>query len=68
MKIFKASRCSRWRSRTNDCEPEPPYDSEPIFDFPATCRFCSGKGCIMCEEQPSIRAARLPDMTIRGRP
>lgn len=64
MKVFKTSR----HSRARESEPEPPYDSEPIFDFTEICRFCDGKGCIMCEEQPSIRAGRLPDMTIKRQP
>jgi hypothetical protein len=65
MKIFKQ------RGHVKDSEPEPVYDSEPIFLYPpSTCRFCDGKGCIMCEDQTPIRAARLrlPDMTIKQRP
>jgi hypothetical protein len=66
MKIFKFGR----RGEGQDCEPEPAYDHEPIFFYPATCRFCGGEGCIMCEDQTPIAAARLrlPDMTIRRKP
>jgi hypothetical protein len=64
VKIFNMDR----RGQAQDCEPEPPYDHEPIFFYPVTCCFCNGEGCIMCEDQTPIRAAGLPDMTIRRQP
>lgn len=50
-----------------DSEPEPPYDHEPFFFYPATCPSCDGEGCMMCKEQASFASARLglPDMTIK---
>jgi hypothetical protein len=56
------------RSEAKDSEPQP-YDPEPIFFFPDKCPRCGGEGCMMCKEpERLIRAARLPDMTIRRRP
>jgi hypothetical protein len=65
MKMFKDR-----RNQAEDCRPDPDYDPQPIFFDPVTCPFCGGAGCIMCEDQTPIKAARLrlPDMTIKRRP
>jgi len=59
------------RGHTKDCEPELPYDPEPMYFYPATCPFCDGddEDCIWHRYQTPISAARLPlqDMTIGRR-
>lgn len=48
---------------------ELPYDHEPFVYEPATCPFCDGEGCFMCEDKPIVVARmQWPDMTIRRRP